>query len=172
MHPLLIQGVHCCLRRLPAATGHRRHFIFPARWDGRKKSGPNNDLWSAVKNSCCASFTLQGVAVPGKQRFFRFIPINLFHIADVQVMVAHLMVFLQIADNRHAAVDGNLNGAALHVAHCNVEGGNHCVRRTVPGHGPAAAPAFPGCHRLPYSRRPAHGPGSSNADAPADGHSK
>lgn len=37
-----------------------------------------------------------------------FIPINLLHIADIQIVVAHSVIFFQAADNGNTAVDREL----------------------------------------------------------------
>ena len=37
-----------------------------------------------------------------------FIPINLLHIADIQIVVAHSVIFFQAADNGNMAVDRGL----------------------------------------------------------------
>ncbi len=37
-----------------------------------------------------------------------FIPINLLHIADIQIVAAHFGIFFQAADNGNTAVDREL----------------------------------------------------------------
>ena len=63
------------------------------------------------------------IAVPGKQGFLRLVAIDLFHIADIEVMVADLVVFLQAAHDGHTAVGRNPDGAALDRRKLDVEPG-------------------------------------------------
>ena len=64
------------------------------------------------------------IAVPSEQRFFALVPIDLLHIADIQIMVAYLVILFQIADNGNTAVGRDFDGTALHLGKLNVEFGN------------------------------------------------
>lgn len=62
-----------------------------------------------------------GISVPRKQRFLCFVAVDLRNVADIEIMVAHFVVFFQVTDNRNAAVDRNLNRAAFNAYKLDVE---------------------------------------------------
>ena len=46
-----------------------------------------------------------------------FIPINLLHIADIQIVVAHSGIFFQAADNGNTAVDREFFDSGINLSH-------------------------------------------------------
>lgn len=90
------------------------------------------------------------IAVPGKQGFLRLVAVDLFHIADIEVMVADLVVFLQAAHDGHTAVGRNPDGAALDRRKLDVEPGGlvGIAAVVVPQPSTASAIAAPGMVRI------------------------
>ena len=66
------------------------------------------------------------ITVPGKQRFFHFIPINLFHIANIQVVIAHFVIFFQVTNNCNTASSRN-DGIPIPAGFCFQEGTNEVL---------------------------------------------
>ena len=62
-----------------------------------------------------------GIAVPGKQSLLGLIAVDLFHLTNIQVMVAHFVELLHMTLNRHPAVGGNLDGAVGQRGQLNIE---------------------------------------------------
>ena len=85
-------------------------------------------VYTFVKRSLQLLFcrTKLRITVPGKQRFFRFIPINLLYIANIQVVIAHFVIFFQVTNNRNTAVSRN-NGVPIPTSFCFQEGTNEVL---------------------------------------------
>jgi len=62
-----------------------------------------------------------GIAVPSKQSFLALVAVDLLHITDLQVVIAHLVELLQIALDGNADVDGDFDGASLHLGKLNAK---------------------------------------------------
>ena len=71
------------------------------------------------------------IAVPGVQGLFGLVPKGLLHVADIQVMIADLVVLLQAAGQGNAAVSRNLDRASLDFGELDVVDGR--LVRIAPG---------------------------------------